>query len=49
MSSRIAKRLARREDLGLDKLEYAILRRLRTPQQIQAFVNAIADQPRDRR
>jgi len=41
MSSRIAKRLASREDLGLDKLEYAILRRLRTPQQIQAFVNAL--------
>ncbi|HEX3631727.1 MAG TPA: hypothetical protein VHZ01_04405 [Casimicrobiaceae bacterium] len=41
MSSRIARRVARREDVGLDKLEYAILRRLRTPQQIQAFVNAI--------
>jgi len=41
MRSRIAKRLAGREDLGLDKLEYAILRRLRTPQQIQAFVNAL--------
>ena len=41
MSSRIAKRRACREDLGLDKLEYAILRRLRTPQQIQAFVNAL--------
>lgn len=35
------KRFARREDLGLDESEYTILRRLRTPEQIQAFVNAI--------
>jgi hypothetical protein len=41
MSNRNARRFARRDDLGLDKHEYAILRRLHTPQQIQAFVNAI--------
>jgi hypothetical protein len=35
------RRAAGRGDLGLDPDEYAILRRLRTPQQIQAFVNAI--------
>jgi hypothetical protein len=41
MRSQTSKRFADREGLGLDKIEYAILRRLRTPQQIQAFVNAI--------
>lgn len=41
MESQTSKRFADREHLGLDKLEYAILRRLRTPQQIQAFVNAM--------
>jgi len=41
MSSRIGKRFGRRDDLGLDKLEYATLGRLHTPQQIQTFVNAI--------
>jgi len=41
MSSRIARRFARRDDLGLSQREYATLARLRTPQQIQAFVNAI--------
>jgi hypothetical protein len=35
------RRLARREDLGLTRAEFAVLRALRTPQQIQAFVNAI--------
>lgn len=35
------RRFARREDLGLDRAEYAILRRLRTPPLVQAFVNAI--------
>ena len=35
------KRFASREDLGLDRREYATLRRLRTPQRIQAFVNAV--------
>jgi hypothetical protein len=32
---------ARREDLGLAKGDYAILRRLDTPKRIQVFVNAI--------
>ena len=32
------KRYARREDLGLDKAEFALLRRLDTPQKIQAFL-----------
>lgn len=35
------KRYAKREDLGLTKSEFAILRRLSTPQKIQAFVDAI--------
>jgi hypothetical protein len=35
------KRYARREDLGLTKSEFAILRRLSTPQKIQKFVDAI--------
>jgi hypothetical protein len=37
----VAKRVARREDLGLSPREYATLRRLDTPQKIQAFLNAI--------
>jgi hypothetical protein len=41
MVSHATRRAARHEDLGLDKREYAILRRLRTPQRIQAFVDAI--------
>ena len=41
MSFRIATRFARRDHLGLSQREYATLARLRTPQQIQAFVNAI--------
>ena len=36
-----ARRFAEREDLGLDRSEYATLNRLRTPQQIQAFVDTI--------
>ena len=35
------RRFGRREDLGLTRLEFASLRRLDTPQRIQAFVNAI--------
>ena len=35
------RRYARREDLGLTRGEYAILRRLYTPQKIQAFLNAV--------
>jgi hypothetical protein len=34
-------RFARREDLGLSPNEFAILKRLSTPQKIQAFLNAI--------
>lgn len=41
VESQTCKRVARREDLGLDRREYATLRGLRTPQQIQAFINAI--------
>jgi hypothetical protein len=32
------RRFARREDLGLTKAEYAVLRRLNTPRKIQAFL-----------
>ncbi len=35
------KRLARREDLGLSKAEFAVLRRLSTPQKIQDFLCAL--------
>jgi len=35
------KRFAKREDLGLDKAEFAILKRLRTPEKIQAFLDEI--------
>jgi hypothetical protein len=35
------KRIARREDLGFTRAEFAILRRLDTPPEIQAFLNAI--------
>jgi hypothetical protein len=35
------RRFARREDLGLTPGEFAVLRRLSTPQKIQSFVNAI--------
>jgi hypothetical protein len=41
MLSLAHRRLARREDLGLIGAEYALLRKLGTPQSIQAFVNAI--------
>jgi hypothetical protein len=35
------RRFARREDLGLARREFAILRRLSTPQKIQSFLSAI--------
>ena len=35
------KRFASREDLGLTKAEFAILRRLNTPKKIQAYLDAI--------
>lgn len=41
MASTAHRRLARREDLGLTRAEFALLRGLGTPQRIQAFVNAI--------
>src|SRR5215831_17318145 len=41
MASLTNRRFARREDLGLTPREFAILRRLSTPQQVQLFVNAI--------
>jgi len=41
MASLMHRRFARREDLGLTAHEFAILRRLRTPEQVQLFVNAI--------
>jgi hypothetical protein len=41
MASRVHRRFARREDLGLTPGEFAILRRLDTPSKIQLFVNAI--------
>ncbi|MGH6611515.1 MAG: hypothetical protein ACRECQ_14795 [Burkholderiaceae bacterium] len=36
------RRFARREDLALTAAEFALLRRLSTPQQIQAFLNSIS-------
>jgi hypothetical protein len=41
MAAATHRRFARREDLGLTRREFAILRRLDTPQRIQAFLNAI--------
>jgi hypothetical protein len=41
MAVNARKRIARREDLGLTRAEFAILRRLDTPLKIQLFVNAI--------
>ena len=41
MDSRTTRRFARRDDLGLDRAEYSTLLHLRTPEQIQAFVNAL--------
>jgi len=35
-------RYARREDLGLSKAEFAVLRRLSTPQRIQDFLNGMS-------
>ncbi len=35
------KRIAHREDLGLTKAEFAVLRRLSTPMKIQEFLNAM--------
>jgi hypothetical protein len=35
------RRYARREDLGITRGEYAVLRRLSTPQRIQAYLNAV--------
>ena len=35
------KRAATRDDLGLTPAEFAVLRRLNTPEKIQAYVNAI--------
>lgn len=35
------KRFARREDLGLTRAEFAVLRRLSTPEKIQDFLNAL--------
>ena len=41
MASGTHRRVARREDLGLTGREFATLRRLDTPQKIQAFLNTI--------
>src|ERR1051326_887861 len=41
MSSRVGRRTPAREDLGLTRGEFAKLRRLDTPQKIQAFLNAV--------
>ncbi len=41
MSALAQKRFARPEDLGLARAEYALLRRLASPEKIQAFLNAI--------
>jgi hypothetical protein len=41
MASTAHRHLARRDDLGLTRAEIAVLRKLGTPQKIQAFVNAI--------
>ena len=41
MALSMRRKRARREDLGLTRAEFAILRRLNTPQKIQLFVNAI--------
>ena len=35
------KRFARREDLGLTKAEFAVLRRLNTPRKVQAFLHVL--------
>ena len=41
MSYNAHRRFARREDVGLTPGEFAVLRRLSTPQKIQSFLNAI--------
>jgi len=41
MASTVHRRPARRDDLGLTRAEFSVLRKLVTPQKIQAFVNAI--------
>ena len=41
MNRGVDRRVARREDLGLTRSEFALLERLDTPQKIQRFVNAI--------
>src|SRR2546425_5775114 len=41
MALSMRRKRARREDVGLTRVEFAILRRLDTPQKIQLFVNAI--------
>lgn len=41
MAKNISRRSARQQDLGLSPREFATLRRLDTPQKIQAFLNAI--------
>jgi hypothetical protein len=41
MVSTTHRRIARRDDLGLTRGEFAVLRRLDTPQKIQLFINAI--------
>lgn len=41
MASTVHRRPARRDDLGLTRAELSVLRKLVTPQKIQAFVNAI--------
>jgi hypothetical protein len=42
MTTNAHRRIASREDLGLTRAEFAVLRRLSSPQQIQSFLNAIA-------
>jgi hypothetical protein len=41
MTNKVRRRFARREDLGLTPGEFAVLRRLSTPEKIQSFLNAI--------
>jgi hypothetical protein len=41
MTYKAYRRFARREDLGLTQAEFAVLRRLSTPQKIQSFLNTI--------
>src|SRR6267154_5039077 len=41
MSYHAHRRFARREHLGLTPREFAVLRRLSTPQKVQSFLNAI--------